>query len=476
MMARTTGDVKRTASRHRIWFVALLDILLLLLAIARGLPQPAAAAATNSWSTYMGSNQRSGYNAAETIINPTSAPQLKLKWTHKAGGAVTTQPTVANGMVYWGSWDGIEHGSDPATGKDIWTANLGQTIVTCSKIHHGVLSSAAFATITINKVSTPVLFVGGGNVQMYALNANTGAVIWQKPLGIQPDYFLYGSPAVSNGSVYIGVSSHGDCPLVQGQLAQLSATTGMIQHMFNVVPGGCTGGSVWTAPTIDSATGMMYFSTGNEGTCSSTETMTDALIEVRASDLSLVGSWQIPAAQQIVDGDFGSTPTLFQATIGGTLHKMIGLENKNGIYYAFDRANISAGPLWQQRLGLAPGPGGDNIASSAWNNVSLFAAAASTTINGVQCAGSLRRLNLATGAFIWQDCLSFDPKGTVTMVPGLAELGAGTSFIIVDVTSGKQLFSYTDTASKSNFLGPGSIANGQLYQGNMDGNLYAFGP
>lgn len=430
----------------------------------------------NSWSTYMGNNQRSGYNAAETIINPTSASQLKLKWTHQAGGAVTTQPTVANGMVYWGSWDGIEHASDPATGNDIWTANLGQTIGSCSKIHHGVLSSAAFASITIHKVSTPALFVGGGNTQVYALNASTGAVIWQTPLGTPPDQFLYSSPAVSNGSVYIGVSSQGDCPLVQGQLVQLSAATGMIQHTFDVVPNGCIGGSVWTAPTIDSTTGMIYFSTGNEGTCSTGETMTDALIEVRAADLSLVASWQVPAAQQIVDGDFGSTPTLFQAKIGGVLHKMVGLVNKNGIYYALDRTNISAGPLWQEQLGQPPVPGEDSIASSAWNNVSLFAAAARTTINGVSCAGSLRRLNPATGAFIWQDCLNFDPKGTITMVPGLAEVGAGTSFMLVDATTGNQLFSYTDSANKSDFLGPGSIANGQLYQGNMDGNLYAFGP
>lgn len=474
MMTHHTGDAKRTPGKR--WLVALMGTLLLLLMVARGLPQPAAAATTNSWPTYMGNNQRSGYNAAETIINPTSAPNLKLKWTHTAGGAVTTQPTIANGMVYWGSWDGLEHASNPATGKDIWTANLGQTIGSCSKIHHGVLSSAAFATLSIKGVSTPVLLLGGGNVQMYALNANTGAVIWQTPLGTPPSYFLYSSPAVSNGSVYIGVSSQGDCPLVQGQLVQLSATTGVIQHTFNVVPNGCIGGSVWTAPTIDSATGMMYFSTGNEGTCTSSETQTDALIEVRAKDLSLVGSWQVSASQQIADGDFGSTPTLFQATIGGTLHKMVGLVNKNGIYYAFDRTNISAGPLWQEQLGQAPGHGGDSIASSAWNNVSLFVAAASTTINGVNCAGSLRRLNPATGAFIWQDCLSFDPRGTVTMVPGLAEVGAGTSFIVVNATTGTQLFSYSDTLNKSDFLGPGSIANGQLYQGNMDGNLYAFGP
>ena len=72
-------------------------------------------------------------------------------------------------------------------------------------------------------------------------------------------------------SVYIGVASFGDCPLVQGQLLQLNRVTGALQNTFNVVPNGCTGGGVWGSPTVDAAAGTIYFDTGNSGSCSSSE-------------------------------------------------------------------------------------------------------------------------------------------------------------------------------------------------------------
>ena len=455
--------------------VGIVGVLALLL-IAADITKQTTYATSGDWPTYMGDNSRSGFNAAETIINAASAHNLKLHWKLKAGGKVTTQPVVANGLVYWGSWDGFEHATNPATGKDVWAVNLGQSSPVCSpKTHNGVLSSAAFATLTIGGVKTAAIFVGGGDANLYALNANTGAAIWHISLGSITDHFLYGSPAFYKGSVYIGVSSHGDCPLVQGQLVQLKAATGKILHTFNVVPAGCTGGSVWVAPTIDAAAGIIYFGTGNGGTCSTNETMAVALLAVHASDLSLVGSWQVPSSQQGIDTDFGSTATLFTAAINSVLHQMVGLLNKNGIYYAFDRSSLSSGPLWQVQLAATATNMENNVSSSAWDGSQLYISAASTTINGSSCAGSLRALNPASGAFNWEDCLSADVLGPVAAVPGVAEVGSGTSFILVDTQTGAQLFSFQDTGTGSQFMGPGSIASCVLYHGNTDGYLYAFG-
>jgi outer membrane protein assembly factor BamB len=175
----------------------------------------------------------------------------------------------------------------------------------------------------------------------------------------------------------------------------------------------------------------------------------------------------------INDGDFGASPTLFPATIGSTQYKMVGLANKNGIYYAFDRTNISAGPLWEVRLAITPGP---SSSSSAWDGTTLYVAAGTATVNGTSCAGSLSALNPATGASLWQDCLGYDARSSVTSVPGLVEVAEGTSMIVVDTTTGNQLFSFQDTSRKSNFLGPGCFSNGVLYQSNMDGIMYAFAP
>ena len=124
-------------------------------------------------------------------------------------------------------------------------------------------------------------------------------------------------------SVYIGVASFGTCPDVQGQLLQLNRVTGALQNTFDAVPNGCIGGGVWSSPTIDAAAGTIYFTTGNppsgvgESPCTH-QRNGPGDYEVRASDLSLVGSWTIPPAQQTCcDGDWAATPTLFNGVIGG---------------------------------------------------------------------------------------------------------------------------------------------------------------
>lgn len=439
-------------------------------------PQSAHAAA-GDWSTFLFGNARTGFNASETIINRKTAPNLKLHWKHTTTSLITDEPVEANGMVYWGSWDGVEHASRLSDGTDIWTANLGTTTDSCAIGSDGVTSTSTIATEQIGGVPTPVDFVGGGgNTTFYALNANTGVVIWHTVLSTQTASYIWSSPAVYNGSVYIGLSSLNDCPLVQGKMLQLNAVTGAIQHTFNVVPDGCTGGSVWSSPTIDTTLGLVYVSTGNEGTCSTTETLTDALLALSTTNISLVASWQIPSSQQITDGDFGATPTLFTATIDNTVHKMVGLINKNGIYYALDRTNVGGGPLWQVQMAeSASTPGVNNISSSAWDGKSLYVATGGTTINGKSCKGSLQALNAASGASIWQDCLSQNPFDSVIAVPGLVEIGYGPFFILVNSSTGTTLFTYHDTNTNSNFFGPASISNGVLYQGNNDGNLYAFG-
>ena len=70
---------------------------------------------------------------------------------------------------------------------------------------------------------------------------------------------------------------------------------------------------------------------------------------------------QGPAAP---DGDFGATPTLFTASIDGKPTKLVGAVNKNGIYYAFRRGDVAAGPVWKTTpLSIYP----VTIASSAWD-------------------------------------------------------------------------------------------------------------
>ncbi len=458
-------------------FLVLSIVLVIVLAtviVSAVMPKTNAHADTGDWTTFLGSNARTGFNANETAINPTTASTLTLSWSHLTNGTITAQPIVSNGVLYWGSWDGHERATNLTNPQksSIWSKNLGINIDKNSGCHPtaaGVASTATVATVSINGQNTPVVFVGGGNANFYAINAMTGGIIWQKKLGVPPATFLWSSPAFYNGDIYMGVSSFGDCPLVQGQLVQMDAATGTILNIFNTVPAGCTGATVWGSPAIDESTSMLYFATGNAGVCKH-ENLALSLVELNASDLSFVASWKVPNLKG--DNDFGSTPTLFDFTNNGTQYHMVGLVNKNRTYYAFDRTNIGAGPVWQDQISTA----GDNISSSAWDGTNLYIAGNQTTINGTMCPGSIRAVNPLNGSYLWEDCENANVQTPVMAVPGLVVIGSGTDMLVINTADGSTLFDYHLSAGHATFLGPATIANGVLYIGNNNGNLYAFQP
>ena len=426
------------------------------------------------WPTYLENNARTGYNSAETAINAKTAPNLKLKWKYSIGHVISVQPVVANGQVYFGAWDGNEYATD-LTGKKIWSAPIAGQTPNCSGSQiFGVVSTATVADVKINGKSTSVVFVGGRDLSLkvasvYALNAATGTVIWKTPLSSSTGSFSWSSPAVYNGSVYIGLASVDDCPLVRGALLQLDATTGTILHTFYVVPSGCLGGSIWSSPAIDKKAGTIYMSTGNNGPCKITEIYAEAIVKLSAADLSLLDSWQVPASQRIGDGDFGATPTLFTATYGVGTHDLVGAVNKNGIFYALDRTSLSSGPVWSAKTSTST----ISISSSAWDGTTLYVAGRDTSIGGKSCKGSLRALNPANGHFIWQDCLNDGGVlGPVSAVSGVVFVSEGSHLLAMNAATGHILFNYTTSAL---IQGGASISNGVVYQGNSAGTLYAFG-
>jgi outer membrane protein assembly factor BamB len=437
---------------------------------------PPAQGASHEWSTYLFNTQHSGFDAAETSININTASRLKQYWSYHANGGISVQPVEANGMIYWGSWDGMEHATN-MQGHEVWETYLGKTN---SCLHNvGVANTATLALVTIGGQKTPIVFVAGGSPYFYALNASNGKIIWKTLLATSKGAFLWGSSILYHDSIYIGVSSVADCPTVQGKLMQLSTTTGAIEHVFDVVPHGCQGGAIWSTPTVDEDSGDIYFSTGNPDICSTTEPYATALVELHASNLAYVSSWQVPASQAVDDSDFGSAPTLFTASIGGVQRALVGIGHKNGRYYALLRGALSRGPLWTKKVAKAggcPECGDGTISPSAWDGSKLYVAGGITTINGVKCHGSVRALNPATGAYLWQACLtSGTVLAAVTMVPGIVVVEDGSKMVLLNAASGKPLFSYKDSTRGSVFYGAASFYNGMLFVGNFDGNLYAFG-
>jgi outer membrane protein assembly factor BamB len=436
---------------------------------------------TADWPMYGYSLGRSGFNAAETILTPLSARRLRLKWDRLAayGTLVTAQPVVADAHVYWGSWDGIEHATR-LDGTEQWAANLGESPLPpgCTGGPHSLVGAAAIGPVKIGGRAKTALFVGGGKATFYALNAVSGKVIWQRQLA-KPPADIWSSPLVYHGSVYTSTAGFGDCPGAQGQIFQLDAATGRIKHTFDVVPRGCIGGGVWGSVTIDKVTGTLYAATGNDGSCPQAEPYTLAVVKLRASDLAFQASWQVPVKARALDSDFGATPTLFAAKVGGRFRRLVGVANKNGIFYAFDEADIGSGPVWQVQLaasGTSPESGAGSISSAAWDGSTLYVAGGTTTIAGQACQGSVRALDPATGVAVWQSCLHEGfVLGAVAAAPGIVAVGAGKTLVILAASDGGVLARTLDSDGGFNiFYGGAAIANGVVYIGNANGTLLAY--
>jgi polyvinyl alcohol dehydrogenase (cytochrome) len=405
---------------------------------------------------------------------------LRKQWTATSGGPAFAQPIVANGNVYWGSFDGYERATS-TRGEPVWKTFLGVTTPpagTCTPPSAGVASTATYRTDVPIGASRAVLFVGGGDAALYALDAHSGKVLWRRSLGARPSHFIWDSPAYYKGSLYVGVSSYGICPYVQGQFFRIDARTGKILKTLNLMPHGCTGDGIWGSPVIDPVRNSVYFVTGNPTNgCPRGQAFSESIIQASLGELRIVDHWAVPQAERGFDTDFGSTPNLFTATIKGKTRKLIGVVNKNGIYYAFDRTAIGAGPVWRARVatgGSTPKAGQGTIAPAAWDgrNRTLYAAGDSTTIGKQACAGSISAVDPNTGRFKWRNCLTDGYViGAVTGAPGFVIVGEGTHLLVVRTSDGKILY---DTTGDAMFMGPATISNGVIYATDVAGNLTAF--
>ena len=422
------------------------------------------------WPKYVHDPAGSSNNASETTISASNAATLAQKWTVSATAAILDQPVVGNGMVYFGDNKGFMDAVDVNTHLQKWSTALGFTTDSCAS--QGLASTAALATLN----GTPTLYVGGGDAALYALNANTGAVLWRTQLGdTTAGAFAWSSPLIANGSVYMGLASMADCPLNQGKLIRLNAATGAIQASVATAPTGCVGGGIWGSPSMD-ATGDIYFSTGTEATCSSPTPLEISVVRVDPINLIVKGYWHIPEAQQAPDGDFGSVPTIFDAPIPGTSGHLLAIANKNGNFYALDRDNLSAGPVWTLHIaisGASPLAGEGALSPAAYDGQTLYVAGGNTTVNGVACKTAMRAVNPVNGTVVWAHCFSATTDGPVlaptVVANGVVYVCEGQYLVALDASSGNVLKAFQSSAG---FYASPSVAHAAVYAGSLDGKLH----
>jgi outer membrane protein assembly factor BamB len=426
------------------------------------------AAAAQDWPTYLQNNARTG---ATTGPAPTQkqAPNLTVKWAFQAGGPLATSATVVGTTAYIGAWDGYEYAISTRTGRRLWKTNLGTTVdAQCDPSVLGVTSAAT--------VANGVVYVGGGDRYWYALNAATGKVLWKVFTGNnspKSGHYNWSSPLILGRYAYIGIAGNCDNPLAQGKLLQVAISgpkTGKVIRAHDFVPDGEVGGGIWTSPTYDAATKSIWVSTGTLSQY--TQTQSQAIVQLNASNLALKAVWQLPFGASISDSDWSTTPTM---TTGSKGDLLVSVANKNGILYTFKRNDLAAGPVWQDQIaigGTCPQCGDGNLPSGVFANGVLYNGTGNNDQHGHGAGGSINAINPGTGKIIWSRQTDGAVLGSPAYINGMLGYVEGKTFEVVSAANGHLIYSYLMTSGN---YGAISIANGHFYVPTTGGTLYAFG-
>ena len=153
--------------------------------------------------------------------------------------------------------------------------------------------------------------------------------------------------------------------------------------------------------------------TGNPDPNGSAVYRSYSIVRLSAATLAEQDWWTVPESQT-ADSDFGSSPVLFPATIGGTKTLLVGACNKNGVFYAWKRGDLAAGPVWQRTIG-----GSESwppcLGSAAVDATALYVASGPTSVNDANVRTAVRSLDPATGAVQWEQPLPCGVVGTPTV-------------------------------------------------------------
>jgi outer membrane protein assembly factor BamB len=432
-------------------------------AAAAGARTPAAT--SQDWPTFLHDVSRSSATTASSLSTAT-AGRLTPKWTAQTGGTIEASASVVGTTAYVGSWDGNEYAINTGTGAVSWKTQLGtDTDPKCYPYTVGVSSSAA--------VVNGVVYVGGGFGNFYALNATTGAILWSVPTGDPSpgsSHYDWSSPLVVNGFAYLGMASLCANPVIQGELLKIDLSTHAIVATYDFVPTGQLGGGVWSTPSYDPATNKIFVTTGSRNNY--TQTQAPAIVSVDATTMQSSDAWQLPLSQDNGDADFATAPILTTDAAGDQL---VSAADKNGILYTWNRNNLAAGPVWQHQVavgGQCPQCGNGSISSGTFANGVLYWAGGNNVVSGHGSGGSVTAFDAGTGNVLWTRQTDQLILGAIAYVNGMIAESEGSTFEVLNASSGALLFSYVLPAQAFAAV---SVANGHFYVGDSNGQLYAFG-
>ena len=351
-------------------------------------------------------------------LSVADVPRLTLKWAFGFPGvsSVYGQPTIAGGRVFVGVDTGYVYSLSAATGCVLWSF-LAET---------GVRNAISVAPLR-GSAATHAAYFGDIRANVYALNADTGELLWKVNVDPHPLAVVTGSPTVYEDRLYVPVSSREEaaggslnypCCTFRGSILALDAATGRQIWKTYAIPDPPkptrknskgtqlwtgAGAAIWHAPTIDPRHRAIYVATGDAYT-EPAHANTDAVMAIHMDTGKVLWSvqdfgddaWLVGCAQEKnencpndlgPDYDFGTSPILHTRPDGS---RVLLAGQKSGQVFAHD-PDANGRLLWKSAL----------VEKVGESEILFGGAADETTAYFGLDNGSIGALDPATGVRRW---------------------------------------------------------------------------
>ncbi len=378
-----------------------------------------------------GFDLRNQHSTTEAGITTQNVGQLGLAWSIPTKENVSHWPLVdpATNRLYFADWGGTVYATDATTGQVLWQKQVEQPMTQWP--WYGFAGTGT--------LGEGMLFEASVEGNAFALDVQTGEVQWQTEFTDDPEAGNVGKLLYHDGLVYIGVQSVEEAldgmmpdftPNFRGKVVALNAQSGEVAWERSLVEAPHNGVAVWSSFALDPETNTLFFTTGNNYTGEATE-LSDAIIAVDAKTGEI--RWASQTTEHDVwtkgrpigpDYDFGAGPQLFEATIDGQERHLVGAGQKSGIFWAFDRETGEI--VWLTTVGYGGAAGGIH-AEAAIGQDAVYVWSNNSYTYGMppeQVPLTIKALDKGTGRNLW-----VIPKAQPAAVPSAGFLANDVYFV-----------------------------------------------
>ncbi len=425
--------------------------------------------AGNDWTQYRYDITGTGVNP-ENVLNTSNVAQLTNVWTAAAifGHSFESSPAVFNGVVY------VTNGTrlfalDLRTGHLLWKFTLEPE----SKPPQ-ISSSVAIDP------TTQIAYFGTPDARVVAVSLKTHQEVWHVTIGdANAGAYVWSSPLLAHGLLYIGLASWQDRPCVRGTALALDPATGKTIWAHYMVPSGRLGGGVWSSMKADPDEQAIIVTTGNP--CDEPENSAvqggvsdfdqNAIIALNWDTGTTLWRYTAVHSDFNLDLDFGQGAVIF--TYKG--QKWIVAGNKKGWVYAVQpsASGKSVKLAWSLPIADAGFLNYGGIYTPPTYADGLVFVAGGPTPDGACKQGALFALRADTGAIAWRQCTAGQVVGAPAFSGGVLFVGQHLKVVAYAATTGKVLW---QGEVNGNVWGGVTVSHGYLLVGSQVGNsrMYAF--